>query len=437
MSTILSTPPIGHESIGRAVDGRFTLLRWLGETDQSIVFLTELEAGEKAAIKLMPADDVEAHLAQWETARILSHPHLMRLFAAGRCTFAGEDVLYVVTEYADEILSDILRQRSLTPEEAWEMLGPILETLSFLHGRNLLHGHLKPSNIMVVGDRLKLSADRLHYASQHDLALSSPDPYVAPDASGSGKISTAADIWSLGVVMVEALTQQPPPAGSRGRELVVPESVPLPFFDVARKCLRIDPARRPRLEEIRESLDPARVEDTDLARARQPRARMVIAGMLIVAVLMSTAMVIGAHRHSGPTVPPPSSAPSAGQPQPAATPTPHQAPAAIAQRPTGPVLKGEVVDRVTPDVPQHITDDIQGHLHVRIDVEVAADGNVANATIASQGPSQYFANRALAAARKWKFKPAEIGSSAVASNWSLEFIFSQDETTITPTETSP
>jgi len=100
-------------------------------------------------------------------------------------------------------------------------------------------------------------------------------------------------------------------------------------------------------------------------------------------------------------------------------------------------VKGAVIDQPTPDVPQHIIDTIQGHLHVRIRVQVDASGNVADAALDSPGPSRYFANKALDTARKWKFTPATIDGSPAASTWILEFIFSQSETRITSTETSP
>ena len=71
----------------------------------------------------------------------------------------GEDLLYVVTEYADETLSQILPERPLSPREAREMLGPVLGALSYLHNRCLTHGHLRPTNIMVIDDQVKLSPD--------------------------------------------------------------------------------------------------------------------------------------------------------------------------------------------------------------------------------------------------------------------------------------
>ena len=99
-------------SVGRVIGGRFPLLEELGGTEWSSAYLTEFDDGrtQKAAIKIFPFKSVEsrATLARWDVARTLSHPHLMPLFSAGRCEIDGEDLLYVVTEYADEILSRVL-----------------------------------------------------------------------------------------------------------------------------------------------------------------------------------------------------------------------------------------------------------------------------------------------------------------------------------------
>ncbi|MGH9560499.1 MAG: hypothetical protein ACRD3S_03510, partial [Terracidiphilus sp.] len=113
---------------GRLIDGRFTLLRPLGETASSSVFLAEFgdEPKQKATIKLIPAGavDAEACSAQWERAKSLSYPHLVRLLHHGRAELDGKDLLYVVTEYAEEVLSEILPERALTPDETRDMLGP-------------------------------------------------------------------------------------------------------------------------------------------------------------------------------------------------------------------------------------------------------------------------------------------------------------------------
>src|SRR5208282_4236130 len=104
---------------GQIVDGVFPLRQYLGGSDHSAVFLTEHGEGEpqKAAIKLVPSDPAtaDAQLSNWEFAAQLSHPNLLRLFRSGRCRIDGKDLLYLVMEYAEENLSQILPERALTP----------------------------------------------------------------------------------------------------------------------------------------------------------------------------------------------------------------------------------------------------------------------------------------------------------------------------------
>ncbi|HEX8712651.1 MAG TPA: protein kinase, partial [Terracidiphilus sp.] len=192
-------------SVGRIIDGRFPLLRELGGTASTSAWLTELDdrRAQRAAIKLFPFKSVNpiATLARWDVARTLSHPHLMPLFHAGRCEVEGEDLLYVVTEYADETLSQVLPERPLAPDEVGEMLGPVLSALAYLHKLGPAHGHLRPTNIMVVNDRLKLSPD-FGWCSRGSSI------YDPPEAS-AGDTTPASDIWSLGILLVEALTQHP------------------------------------------------------------------------------------------------------------------------------------------------------------------------------------------------------------------------------------
>src|SRR5580658_4116945 len=125
----MSTTFLGALSADRGTDGRFPLLQRLGGTEWSSAHLTVLDDGraQRAAIKIFSYRfvDERATLARWDVARTLSHPHLMPLFHAGRCAVEGEDLLYVVTEYADETLSQLLPDRPLSPREAREMLGPV------------------------------------------------------------------------------------------------------------------------------------------------------------------------------------------------------------------------------------------------------------------------------------------------------------------------
>ena len=202
---------------GRAV-GKFTLARWLGGSEHSAVFFTERfrEKQQKpAAVKLISAENVDedAQLSRWASAAKLSHPHLIRLFECGRCAIDGTRLLYVVMEYAEENLAEILPVRTLSPAEASEMLRPTAEALAYLHESGFVHGRIRPSNIMAVDNQLKISADGLGKTGERGGGRA-PSVYDAPELAGSGP-SPAADIWALGVTLVAVLTQNEPEGDER------------------------------------------------------------------------------------------------------------------------------------------------------------------------------------------------------------------------------
>jgi TonB family protein len=197
---------------------------------------------------------------------------LLRNFEAGRCRFGDFDLLYVLMEYAEENLSQFLPQRPLTPAEARDVLTPALQALAFLHGEGLVHGHLRPSNILAIEDQLKLSSDGISSLAEHAeqsnplaadtqqsvpaASLRHPSPYDAPEIA-KGIVSPAGDIWSLGITIVEALTQHlPASAGSVAQEPVVPDTLPALFLEIVRHCLQRDPQRRWTVVEIAARLNP-------------------------------------------------------------------------------------------------------------------------------------------------------------------------------------
>src|ERR1700744_2259634 len=150
---------------GHVVNGVYPLGRILGCWEHSGVFLTRSDSPGKreVAIKLFPASlsQVELQLPRWAKAGALAHPHLLPLLESGACQLDGLTYLYVVMEYADQTLAQVLLQRALTAEEAREMLLPVLDALGFLHRQDLIKGRLKPANVLVVGDQLKLASDTI------------------------------------------------------------------------------------------------------------------------------------------------------------------------------------------------------------------------------------------------------------------------------------
>jgi TonB family protein len=239
--------------VGRLIDQRFPLFEWLGSADSGELFRTELPGppAQKAAIRLVPAEieGVQAQFDDWAQAEGLSHPNLLRIFESGHGRIDENEFLYVVMELPEETLAQILPARTLSGPEAAEMLTPILDALNYLHSRGLVDGHVTPANIHVVGDQIKLAADTLQQSGQLRKLQGGLRVYDAPEVA-QGELSPASDVWSLGVTLVEALTQLSPMRDAATGELGVPQFVPEPFAEIARRCLRTDPAQRASLADI-------------------------------------------------------------------------------------------------------------------------------------------------------------------------------------------
>ncbi len=243
---------------GQVVDGQFQLLQHLGGSDHSVVFSTQRgeDKREKAAIKFIQADapNAQAQLSRWKHTAQFSHPNLITLFESGRCQLAGMDLLYVVMEFAQENLAQFLPHRPLSEEETHDMLEPFIGTLTYLHGKGFVHGRIKPGNILAIDDQLKLSSDSVCRSGEAQIGAGKPDAYTAPECV-SGTSTPAGDVWSLGVTLVESLTQQVPEQKEQD-QLVVADSVPQLFLDIATHSLRNDPKSRWTIAEISTRLNP-------------------------------------------------------------------------------------------------------------------------------------------------------------------------------------
>jgi TonB family protein len=490
---------------GQTANGKFPLLRLLGESEHCAVFLTERHAGErlvKAAIKLIPvaSENGELQLSRWQQAAELSHPHLIPIYEMGRFDLGGEPLVYVVMECAEENLGQVLPDRALTPAEAREMLESVLDVLSYLHGKGFVHGHIKPGNIMASGEELKVSSDGLCRAGDSLDRLGALDSYSAPENSRGAppvnpSISSAGDAWSLGVTLVETLTQKRPDTRTvEQQDPLLPESLQEPFRDIASHCLRRNPQGRWTVAQIAARLEgrtpvpqvqnmasasrvpvhvarPIAQRSRPLAKRRNYAVPIGVGFALILTAILAgpkllrrpaEAPQVSVATVERPLVPP---APKVAAPSPDKPPikpsrpivakeeraskAPVPVPASIhpeaiheedpiaAKLPAGSVVHGEVAHQVAPDVLQSARKSIRGTVRVRVKVNVDRSGNVEDAELESRGPSKYFARAALEAAQLWKFKPARVGGRGVLSTWIIQFDYTSDGTTAVPTQEIP
>ncbi|HET7748637.1 MAG TPA: TonB family protein [Terriglobales bacterium] len=442
---------------GRVVGGKFRLTRYLGGSDHSAVFLTERPQGEprKAAIKLLRAnpDKTARQLDRWAKAEKLTHPHLLRMFEMGRCLLGDEELLYLVMEHAEEDLAQVVAARSLTPQECQEMLPPVLEALTYVHRHGFALGRLRPANIMAAQDRVKLSCDGLTVPGEGSNDLGTPSVYDPPETASEG-LSPAGDVWSLGMTLVEVLTQKAPVLEAGRKETALPPSVPSVLADVARHCLCLDPKQRWSVEQIATRVSPVaaaaptRNEVGSGPQATQGGKRIYVAAAVAVAVLLA---VFAASRRSTPSRPdaqtlasveakaPVANDAATSAPAPAAKPAPAPAakPAPAARVESQNPQQQAIVREVLPKVPKSARDTIQGTIRVRIRVALDEAGSVTGARFDSAGPSKYFARLAMQAAQGWKFAAPQSGGPNPAKEWLLRFDFRRDSTHVVPTPVAP
>lgn len=453
---------------GRSVSGKYPLRQFLGGSDHSAVFLTERPGPTKAAIKLISVDPAEA---EHEIARIratakLSHPNLIKMYEAGRSQIEGDPFLYVVMEYADEDLSQILPQRALTSAEIFDLLPPLLNALSYLHGKGFVHGRIKPSNVLAVRDQLKLSVDEVRAIAESGTGRRRRDVYDAPETA-AGIYSSASDVWSVGVTLVAAITQNVTLAEQKsGGSPKLPESIGEPHRGIAKDCLQLDPKRRCSLQQIQARLQPvvpaAPTPSPKTQKASPPRVASGTARRWVVPVAVLAVLLFGwiifrgnsgpkaanesaqpaksesappAETQSKPSPAPAPSAPSSSAPSSSARPsaanvTPAPEPKKVPANATA--SAGEVTHQALPMIPKSASNTITGTIKVSVQVEVDLAGKVTGAALKSAGPSRYFAGKALEAARGWEFSPPQANGQATTSTWLLHFRFRRTSTEATP-----
>jgi len=423
---------------GHVVEGTFPLRRYLGGSDHSGVFLTERRTGQTTpalALKLVDAVPglAERQLTNWQTAAGLVHPNLLTLVESGRCQLEERPCLYAVMEYADQTLAQLLTHRALTEEEAREMLLPTLSALAFLHGRKLVHGQVKPANILAVGDRLKLASDTIRPVDERGIRRGAISIYDPPEAR-EGSYSTAGDIWGLGVSLFEALMRTPPPhPDRRPAGGALPSQFSPLFRELVGRCLSARPGDRPTPAEIEGRLRPqsaaaARHEISRTVAARRPveprRAVGASRGLRVAAplTLAASALLALGWTAMRTLTAPRAVTPAVAQAAREAVPTPGRG-EALAERAqnVAPVLTAAntsaaqpqtmpasaEVHAEIPDVPPRAQQTIHGHVRVSVRVIVDKEGTVVAALVDQAGPSRYFEQLAREAAKKWTFPPSD------------------------------
>ncbi|MGE0707410.1 MAG: bifunctional serine/threonine-protein kinase/formylglycine-generating enzyme family protein [Planctomycetota bacterium] len=194
-------------------------MRELGRGAMGVVLLAhERSPAREVAIKLVQEDPHPARRARFrregEVAAGLLHPGIVRVHAAGETPLGP----YLVYEYVEgaQTLGDVLP--SLERPQRVALIRDAARALGYAHERGVVHRDVKPDNLLVDRDGrlrvadfgLALRTDERQRLTQTGQLLGTP-AYMAPEQLAAERDpGPAADVWALGVVLYEALTDEHP-----------------------------------------------------------------------------------------------------------------------------------------------------------------------------------------------------------------------------------
>ena len=224
--------------------GPYKLIRELGRGGMGVVWLAERADGtlnRQVAIKTLlnvahRSDLTERFLRERDILARLEHPNIARLYDAG-VSAQGEP--YLVLQFVEGVpINDYCRAHRLTTRNRVALFAKVLAAVQYAHNLHIIHRDLKPSNILVTaGGELmlldfgiaKMLAPDTGSAIESELTFFSGKAltleYASPEQIRGEPLTVAADIYSLGVVLYELLTDTRPFKSDRPSRAALEEAI--------------------------------------------------------------------------------------------------------------------------------------------------------------------------------------------------------------------
>ena len=207
--------------IGKMLDNRYELVEFIGNGGMALVYRAiDHRTGHSVAVKILrPEFNQDAEfLGRFEreatTASRMSHHNIVNLLDVGQ----DGEYRYLVMEFVrGKTLKDVIQDRgALAPEVAGQIAIRILSALQHAHKNGIIHRDIKPQNILVHSDGHIKVADfgiarvtGSSTISRSDSVMGSVH-YFSPEQARGEEVTFASDLYSVGVVLYEMLTGQPP-----------------------------------------------------------------------------------------------------------------------------------------------------------------------------------------------------------------------------------
>ena len=217
-----------------ALADRYDIGRELGVGGMATVYLAQDRKHDRpVALKVLKPElvavlGVERFLQEIKTTANLQHPHILPLFDSGE----ADGVLYYVMPFIEgETLRDkINRETQLGIEEAVSITTDIADALDYAHRHDVIHRDIKPENILLhdgrpmvadFGIALAVSAAAGGRMTETGLSLGTPH-YMSPEqATAERDLTNRSDIYSLGSMLYEMLTGDPPHTGPAAQAVIL------------------------------------------------------------------------------------------------------------------------------------------------------------------------------------------------------------------------
>ncbi|MFC8503532.1 serine/threonine-protein kinase [Pedococcus sp. NPDC057267] len=347
---------------GDVVGGRYRVDRLVGQGGMAWVYAaTDEVLGREVAIKVFVVSEVGEDFAGAHETRLLAslnHPGLVTVFDAGAEQERG--ISYLVMELVvGASLASYLRSNGVLGVAQVAAIGaPLAGALAYVHERGLIHRDVKPGNVLlalsddgrVIADSAKLAdfgIARFADATRHTMTGTTlgTAPYLSPEQVRGARLGPASDIYSLGLVLLEALTGEVAYPGSAVESAVarlhrgpdIPEYLGGAWVELLSAMTADEPSARPSAAAVGETLRrltgeqrsgaptrPMRLPQTDrlaapvtsttvhrpgvqvrgTAMLGRARSTWLLVGVVLVAVVVWLAVASsGGSSASGPTYP--------------------------------------------------------------------------------------------------------------------------------------
>ena len=258
---------------GARLGDRYVLGRLLGRGGMADVYAASDEVlHRQVAVKVLreTSDDPSSQArftAEGRTLAKLNHPSLVTVLDAG----AAEDQPFLVLQLVDgPTLAEVLRSERLPLDRVARIGADLAAGLADVHRNGIVHRDVKPGNVLLAKDGrallsdfgiARLLADTAHH-TRTGLTIGTV-AYLSPEQVRGEQVTPATDVYSLGLVLLEARSGSPVYEGT-GMEAAlarvhappgVPDDLPAPWRELLTAMVRLDPAARPAAADVASALE--------------------------------------------------------------------------------------------------------------------------------------------------------------------------------------